>query len=340
MILRRFVQQLSQVQLLNKQVYQFGRPFRLKVNKFSGGALQQKKQEQEIEQDEDINYQELEDPDFDKSKQKQNKFKYMDEEDLKDLQNDKFDISQFAESADQVVLESFQNPDHDPTKVNTIKKFKNQSDDEEQEEESQLKLSKEEDKQFTKEQVQFIKETLMYEGEDPYYEKLVNRPEKGVVWGLGGQLLKQQKNFFEKGKYPSPEAVISFLELEQAKDIICVDLEKECNRYDLPRFGIILSSFSCRHNYRIAQNLLRAIRELEIPDMKDKNFKISGRKDDEWLMVDFNDIQVHCFVEESREEIDLEWKWKNPPSKEEMAEFEKIQNHKSRKTFFEPLDDY
>lgn len=30
----------------------------------------------------------------------------------------------------------------------------------------------------------------MYEGEDPYFEKLVNRPEKGVVWGLGGELLR------------------------------------------------------------------------------------------------------------------------------------------------------
>lgn len=30
------------------------------------------------------------------------------------------------------------------------------------------------------------------------------------------------------------------------------------------------------------------------------------------------------FVEEAREEIDLEWKWRNPPSEEEMKEFEKV----------------
>lgn len=58
--------------------------------------------------------------------------------------------------------------------------------------------------------------------------------------------------------------------------------------------------------------------------MADKTFKISGRKDDEWLMVDFNDIAIHIFVEEAREEIDLEWKWKNPPSEQENKEFEKI----------------
>lgn len=58
------------------------------------------------------------------------------------------------------------------------------------------------------------------------------------------------------------------------------------------------------------------------------------------MMVDFDDIAVHMFVEEAREEIDLEWKWRNPPSPEEVSEYEKIQRHKSRKTFFEPLDDY
>jgi ribosomal silencing factor RsfS len=41
-------------------------------------------------------------------------------------------------------------------------------------------------------------------------------------------------------------------------------------------------------------------------------------------MVDFNNIAVHMFVEEARDEIDLEWKWKNPPTKEELEEFNKI----------------
>ncbi|EGR33263.1 hypothetical protein IMG5_057280 [Ichthyophthirius multifiliis] len=176
--------------------------------------------------------------------------------------------------------------------------------------------------------------------DDPYANKLVNRPEKGVVWGLGGQLLKQQKNFFKKGEYPNPEAVIAFLELEQAKDITCIDLLEECNRTDLPRYGIILSSYSCRHNYRIASNLLKAIRELDIPHLQQRSFKISGRKDDEWLLLDFGDVAVHMFVEEARDEIDLEWRWRNPPTPEEQEEFEKIQNNKFRKQFFEPIDDY
>ena len=38
--------------------------------------------------------------------------------------------------------------------------------------------------------MKFIRESLLYSGEDPFPDKLVERPEKGVVWGLGGELLK------------------------------------------------------------------------------------------------------------------------------------------------------
>lgn len=45
-------------------------------------------------------------------------------------------------------------------------------------------------KNITKEKMKFIQESLLYSGDDPFPEKLVERPEKGVVWGLGGELLK------------------------------------------------------------------------------------------------------------------------------------------------------
>lgn len=46
--------------------------------------------------------------------------------------------------------------------------------------------------QFDKETKKFIKEELLYPGYDPHPEKLVQRPHKDVVWGLGGQLLKRK----------------------------------------------------------------------------------------------------------------------------------------------------
>ena len=66
---------------------------------------------------------------------------------------------------------------------------------------------------YDKEKIKFIQETLLYPGEDVYPKKLVHRPEKGVVWGLGGELLRRRKGFFEKGKLPEIEELVEFLEV-------------------------------------------------------------------------------------------------------------------------------
>lgn len=49
----------------------------------------------------------------------------------------------------------------------------------------------------------FIHKTLLYEGDDPFPEKLFERPQKGVTWGLGGEILKVKKSssFFQTQKY-------------------------------------------------------------------------------------------------------------------------------------------
>ncbi len=68
-------------------------------------------------------------------------------------------------------------------------------------------------KKIDKEKMKFIKNTLLYPGDDAFPERLVERPEKGVVWGLGGELLKIKKNFFKKGVFPTVEEIIAFLEV-------------------------------------------------------------------------------------------------------------------------------
>lgn len=69
---------------------------------------------------------------------------------------------------------------------------------------------------------------------------------------------------------------MGFLELEQAKEIDCIDTELELGRTDLPKYIICASSFSCVHNYRIAKNLLIALKELEIKDYP-RRLMIDGR---------------------------------------------------------------
>ena len=54
-------------------------------------------------------------------------------------------------------------------------------------------------------------------------------------------------------------------------------------------------------------------------------------------MVWVRDIMVHLFVQEAREEIDIEWKWRNPIKDEEVYEIEKIAKNKKKKGLFEPF---
>ena len=54
-------------------------------------------------------------------------------------------------------------------------------------------------------------------------------------------------------------------------------------------------------------------------------------------MLEFNNIAVHIFTEESREEIDLEFKLRNKITEEAIKEFHKIALKKGRKAIFEPF---
>jgi len=44
--------------------------------------------------------------------------------------------------------------------------------------------------------------------------------------------------------------------------------------------------------------------------------RISGTKDDSWLLTTIKEIQVHLVIEEHRNELDLEFRWLNPPPPE------------------------
>lgn len=67
--------------------------------------------------------------------------------------------------------------------------------------------------------------------------------------------------------------------------------------------------------------------------------KILGRRDDEWVMIEFGDIMVNCMVEAHREEMNLEEKWKNPLSDSEVEKWERIAKFRKQKELFEPLVD-
>ena len=44
--------------------------------------------------------------------------------------------------------------------------------------------------------------------------------------------------------------------------------------------------------------------------------KICGSKDDSWILIVVKEVQVHMILSEYREELDLEFRWMNPPPPE------------------------
>jgi hypothetical protein len=57
------------------------------------------------------------------------------------------------------------------------------------------------------------------------------------------------------------------------------------------------------------------------------------------IMVSLKDIDIHLFVQEAREEVDLEYKWYNAATDEEVMEMEKIALRKHKRAVYEPLYD-
>lgn len=63
-----------------------------------------------------------------------------------------------------------------------------------------------------------IQDTLLFKGDDPYYDKLVERPQKKMLWGLGGELMKTEFNVFDINKEISIDSIMAFLEVNMSFD--------------------------------------------------------------------------------------------------------------------------
>lgn len=126
------------------------------------------------------------------------------------------------------------------------------------------------------------------------------------------------------------------MELELATQIEYYDMEKSFDKRDCPRHAFICTGMSSRHIYRIAKNLVTALKDTGYDEWRNQP-TIHGRKDDDWIMVWFGENMVHLFIEQSREDIDLPVKWGFQYTEEEIDEMEKIAYGKSKKRVLEPL---
>jgi hypothetical protein len=83
--------------------------------------------------------------------------------------------------------------------------------------------------------------------------KIVNRLEKGVVWGLGGQLIQLKNKISGKGIPGTLKSICDFLTLHQGKDIYVHDFHKTDTNANRKRYSIVASAFSNRHCYKIGK---------------------------------------------------------------------------------------
>jgi len=98
------------------------------------------------------------------------------------------------------------------------------------------------------------------------------------------------------------------------KDMKVVNLDA-LDRGQAESYAIVCSGFSMKHMYSTAKTLVQQLKKLECPEIVNLP-TICGTKDDSWLMVVVKQVQVHFILEEYRDELDLEFRWMNPPPAE------------------------
>jgi hypothetical protein len=88
--------------------------------------------------------------------------------------------------------------------------------------------------------------------------------------------------------------VINFLELQQVKNIYVHDWQLEEDKsINKRRYAILGSCFSARHCWRAAIELKNGFNKNVIIEKNKKDpitALISGKKDDEWMMVAYKDF--------------------------------------------------
>jgi ribosomal silencing factor RsfS len=160
---------------------------------------------------------------------------------------------------------------------------------------------------------------------------LVKRPQKNFLWGYGTSVFDENKtddeNCFTHGEIPTIRELLNFLEIYQMKDMKVVNL-KALGK-NMENYAIICSGFSMRHLYSTSKTLVQKLKALECSEIKVLP-TICGCKDDSWLMITVKEVQVHLILDEYREELDLEFRWMNPPPPEMRKKWKTYENLKRR----------
>lgn len=91
-------------------------------------------------------------------------------------------------------------------------------------------------------------------------------------------------------------------DLNRARDIVVLDLRERTEVFD---YFVVASGSSRRQLHAIAEEIDDVLRR----DFNDQRLGIEGYAESRWILLDFGDVVIHLFDDETRQYYDLEQLW-------------------------------
>ena len=98
------------------------------------------------------------------------------------------------------------------------------------------------------------------------------------------------------------QAAARIADLNRGRDIVILDLRELTPVFD---YFVLVTGSSRRQLHAISEEIERVLEK----DFNDKRLGIEGYAESRWILLDFGDIVVHLFDEETRGYYDLEHLW-------------------------------
>lgn len=101
------------------------------------------------------------------------------------------------------------------------------------------------------------------------------------------------------------EEILDKLDDLKAQDPLLLDVK---GRHSLTDHFVIVTATSTRHGQQLARNLIDKMKE----EFGIEPLGYEGLEVGDWIVVDYTDVMVHIFIEESRQLYALEKIWAVP----------------------------
>jgi len=114
-----------------------------------------------------------------------------------------------------------------------------------------------------------------------------------------------QKKYSDKDSIDLARAIATTALDKKAEDLVILDVRGLAGFTD---FFVIMSGRSTRHVQSLAETV-----DKEVGSKRLSVSNTEGMTEGQWVLLDYNDVVVHIFYDESRKFYDLEGLWHDAP---------------------------